>query len=121
MPNSVQAKIMIVLRGLLGLAFVAAAVMKLAGVPQMVNEFDAVGLGQWFRYATGLIELVGALLLIRSTTVTAGATLLACVSIGAFLAQLLRLHGDVIHTVVFAALLIWMALFYRVAAARTRS
>jgi hypothetical protein len=32
-----------------------------------------------------------------------GATLLTCVSIGAFLTQLLILHVDVIHTLVFTA------------------
>ena len=120
MPNSTQAKILIALRALLGLAFAAAAVMKLAGAPQMVSEFDTVGLGQWFRYVTGLIELVGALLLIRGSTVVAGASVLACVSIGAFFAQLLRLHGDVIHTVVLTSLLIWLTLSYRGATARAK-
>jgi hypothetical protein len=29
---------------------------KLAGQPQMVEIFQAIGLGQWFRYVTGVIE-----------------------------------------------------------------
>ena len=113
MLTSLKPKILVALRVLLGIAFVAAAAMKLTGQSQMVAEFDTVGLGQWFRYATGLIELVGALLLVRRSTVVAGATLLLCVSIGAFFAQLLRLHGDVIHTIVFALLLAWVAYAYR--------
>ncbi len=113
MSSSIQSKILIGLRVLFGLAFVAAAAMKLSGQPQMVAEFETVGLGQWFRYVTGLIEIAGALLLIRPKTVTLGAGLLTCVSVGAFFAQLLVLHGDVIHAVVFAVLLAWIAYSYR--------
>lgn len=113
MSGNIKSKILIGLRVLLGVAFLAAAAMKLTSQPQMVTEFDVVGLGQWFRYATGVIELGGALLLIREKTVTLGAGLLTCVSIGAFFAQLLRLHVDVIHTIVFAVLLAWIAYSYR--------
>ena len=113
MSGTVTSKVLIALRILFGLAFVAAAAMKLTSQPQMVAEFDTVGLGQWFRYATGVIELVGALLLVRPRTVTLGAGLLTCVSIGALLAQVLRLHGDPIHAVVFAVLLAWIAYSYR--------
>jgi putative oxidoreductase len=33
--------------------FVMAGGSKLAGAPAMVQLFDAIGLGQWFRYVTG--------------------------------------------------------------------
>jgi hypothetical protein len=39
---------------------------KLAGQPQMVEIFQAIGLGQWFRYVTGVIEAGSALLLVPS-------------------------------------------------------
>ena len=113
MSNSVRGKVLIGLRILFGLAFVAAGTLKLVGVPQMVAEFDVVGLGQWFRYVTGAIEIIGALLLIRSKTVLAGASLLLGISIGAFFAQFLKLHGDVIHTLVFAGAMAFVAFSYR--------
>lgn len=116
MSSSTKSKILIALRILFGLVFVAAAAMKLTGQPQMVTEFDVVGLGQWFRYVTGAIELGGALLLIRAKTVWLGAGLLTCVSVGAFFAQMMRLHGDMIHAVVFALVLGWIAYCYRPAA-----
>ena len=50
-----------VLRVLIAAAFLAAGFMKLSGQPMMVAEFDHVGLGQWFRCFTGLMELVGGL------------------------------------------------------------
>jgi putative oxidoreductase len=31
--------------------FIAAASAKLAGVQQMVDEFNQIGLGQWFRFS----------------------------------------------------------------------
>jgi hypothetical protein len=40
----------------LALMFLMAG-SKLAGVPPMVSLFDALGLGQWFRYVTGVIEV----------------------------------------------------------------
>src|SRR3977135_4087524 len=41
----------------LALMFLMAGGSKLAGVPAMVSLFDALGVGQWFRYVTGTIEL----------------------------------------------------------------
>src|SRR6266542_2649637 len=41
------------LSGLVALAFVFVGGGKLAGTAQMVELFDKVGLGQWFRYLTG--------------------------------------------------------------------
>ena len=39
----------------LALAFGAAGAAKLAGVPQMVQIFDHIGIGQWFRCVTGIV------------------------------------------------------------------
>ena len=111
-----MAVFLIILRILFGVLFVAAGAAKLFGVPMMVQEFGLVGLGQWFRYATGLIEIAGALLLVRPRTVTPGAVLLACVCIGAAVAQATRIHMDAIHAIVMAAILGWIAYRYRGAA-----
>ena len=42
--------------------FFLAGVSKLAGAAPMVQLFGAIGLGQWFRYLTGAIEVVSAVL-----------------------------------------------------------
>ena len=44
--------------------FLMAGGNKLAGNEQMVGMFDAIGIGQWFRYLTGGIEVVSAILLL---------------------------------------------------------
>src|SRR6266566_4244795 len=76
------------LQVLVALAFVAAAAGKLLGSADMIALFDAVGVGQWFRYVTGLLELLGALLLIVPRTAAFGSVLLAGVMVGAVVAHL---------------------------------
>ena len=82
-----------VLQGLLALAFVGAASGKLLGKPEMVALFDAVGIGQWFRYVTGLMELTGAVLIVVPRTKFFGAALLSMVMVGAVLTHLFILHN----------------------------
>ena len=50
-----------VLQILAAAAFLGAGSAKLAGVREMVDTFTKVGLGQWFRYLTGLLEVAGAI------------------------------------------------------------
>jgi putative oxidoreductase len=45
---------------LLGLEFLVAGALKLIDNPRMVDMFNMVGLGQWFRYFTGVLEIIGA-------------------------------------------------------------
>src|ERR1700729_1801240 len=82
-----------VVQALLALAFVGAASGKLLGKPEMVALFEAVGIGQWFRYLTGLMELTGALLIVVPRTKFFGAALLSMVMIGAVLTHLFILHN----------------------------
>ena len=44
--------------------FLLAGGSKLAGAATMVALFDAIGVGQWFRYLTGGIEVVSAVALL---------------------------------------------------------
>jgi uncharacterized membrane protein YphA (DoxX/SURF4 family) len=67
-----------VLRVLLGLAFLALGGAKLAGIWQTVQFFAAIGWGQWFRYLTGLLDVVGAMLVFVPRWTCYGALLLFC-------------------------------------------
>ena len=71
----------------------------------MVAEFDVVGLGQWFRYAVALVELVGAVLLLVPRTTFYGALVLAVACLGALIAQIAVIHQDWIHCVLIGGLL----------------
>ena len=79
-------------QALLALVFLNASWQKLAGNPEMVALFAAVGVGQWFRYVTGILELTGAVLILVPKTRRAGAALLATVMLGALAAHLFVLH-----------------------------
>lgn len=81
-----------VLQALLAFVFLTVGGAKLAGVPAMVQEFDMIGLGQWFRYLTGVLEAGSAILLLIPRLAGFGAGLLTCVMAGAIVAHLTRLH-----------------------------
>lgn len=91
-------------RGLLALAFAAAGTAKLYGVPMLVEEFEHIGLGQWFRYLTGTLEILGAVLIIIPSTVAFGAALLCCIMIGAIFTHVFVIGGSPIPAIVLLAL-----------------
>ncbi len=94
-----------ILRILMAALFLFASYMKLSGNAMMVDEFNTIGMGQWFRYLTGALELAGGMgILVPSVSVFAALVLLA-VDVGAFVTQIGVLHGDWIHTVVIGAIL----------------
>jgi putative oxidoreductase len=82
-----------VVQALLALAFLGAASGKLLGKPEMVGLFETIGIGQWFRYLTGLLEAAGAVLILVPRTKAYGATLLGAVMAGAVLTHLFILHN----------------------------
>jgi putative oxidoreductase len=83
-----------VLQGLAAFAFVAAGGSKLAGAPAMVDVFARLGAGQWFRYLTGALEVIGAIGLLIPGAAFYAATLLATVMVGAVVAHLAILGGN---------------------------
>lgn len=77
-----------VLQALLAAFFVFAAAPKLLGDQAAVQMFDLIGFGQWFRYFTGSVELLGAIGLLIPRLCGLAAAGLACVMIGATLTQI---------------------------------
>jgi putative oxidoreductase len=95
---------LLAVRALLALAFAAAGTAKLYGVPMLVEEFEHIGLGQWFRYLTGSLEILGAVLIIVPSTVAFGAVLLCCIMIGATFTHVFVIGGSPIPAIVLFAL-----------------
>jgi putative oxidoreductase len=94
-----------ILRILMAALFLFASYMKLSGNPMMVDEFNTIGLGQWFRYLTGALELAGGIAILVPPVSMFAAIVLLAVDVGAFITQVAVLHGDWIHTVVIGAIL----------------
>ena len=68
--------------------FLAAGGSKLAGAPAMVDLFVAIGFGQWFRYVTGVVEIIAAVALLIPSAASLGAVLLVATMLGAVIANL---------------------------------
>jgi uncharacterized membrane protein YphA (DoxX/SURF4 family) len=79
---------------LVALAFIGAGGTKLAGAAVMVELFAKVGLGQWFRYFTGVLEVAAGIGLLISRYAFHAAVLLAIVMAGAFIAHVTVVDGS---------------------------
>jgi uncharacterized membrane protein YphA (DoxX/SURF4 family) len=93
-PGKVLTAALWVVQVLLALMFLMAGGSKLVGTPPMVGLFNAIGIGQWFRYVTGCLEVLGAGLLLVPRTNGLGAALLVPVMLGAITTHLLVLHSS---------------------------
>lgn len=98
-----------VLRILLALVFLGAGAAKLAGVEMMVQAFEQIGLGQGFRYITGVVEIGGAIGLMLPWLVGPAALWLAATMVGAVLAHLIALHTTPAPAVVLLMLTLLLA------------
>jgi uncharacterized membrane protein YphA (DoxX/SURF4 family) len=74
--------------------FLLAGGSKLAGAAAMVALFDAVGVGQWFRYVTGGTEVVSAVALLVPSLAAFGAVALVPTMIGAIATHLFITGGS---------------------------
>lgn len=107
--STTQRRLVWGIRIFLALAFGAAGGAKLAGVPPMVQIFDAVGFGQWFRYVTGAVEVAGALLLVVPATGFFGGLLLAVTMVFGILTHLVLIGGSALPASVLGLLAAFVA------------
>jgi len=89
--------------------FLFAGSLKLAGAPLMVDEFARIGLGQWFRYVTGGIEVVSAVLLLVPSLAFFGALALIATMVGAIFTHLFVIGGSPAVPIVLLAATAWIA------------
>src|SRR5882762_9648419 len=74
--------------------FLMVGFLKLSGNPQLVGLFQAIGLGQWFRYLTGTLEVAGAILLLVPRISGLAALMLFGVMVGAVITHLFIVGGS---------------------------
>ena len=102
--SSSNAKIVNVLLWVLQIAaagmFLMVGFLKLSGNAQLVGLFQAIGLGQWFRYLTGTLEVVGAFLLLIPRTSGLGALMLVGVMTGAVMTHLFIVGGSPLTAII---------------------
>ena len=83
--------------------FLMVGFLKLSGNAQLVGLFEAIGLGQWFRYMTGTLEVAGAILLLIPRTSGLGALMLAGVMAGAVMTHLFVVGGSPLMAIILLA------------------
>jgi putative oxidoreductase len=92
------------------LLFFIAGFAKLSGDEQMVQMFTALGVGQWFRHVTGLIEVASAILLLIPALSGIIALLAVPMMTGVILTQLLIIGGSPalpIGLLIIASIVAW--------------
>lgn len=92
------------LKGLLAAVFLSAGGAKIYGVPMMVENFQQIGLGQWFRYLAGILEVVGGIMVLMPRVAAIGGVLLSCIMVGAIATHLLLMGGSAFPAIVLLVL-----------------
>ena len=92
------------LQGIVAAAFLTAGSAKLAGVPYMVELFNQIGAGQWFRIVTGVVEVIGALALVFPGLASIGALWLGGTMVFAVATHLFILHTSPVPAIVLGLL-----------------
>ena len=82
------------LSGIAALGFVFVGAGKLAGTAEMVGLFDKVGLGQWLRYLTGLLEVGAGIALLIPRYAFYAAVVLIGVMFGAIVTHVAAIGGS---------------------------
>jgi putative oxidoreductase len=72
--------------------FTLAGAAKLLSAPGVIEEFRQIGLGQWLRYFTGILEVSGAIGVLIPAFRFRAALLIATVMAGATATNLFILH-----------------------------
>src|SRR6201996_1523607 len=93
-----------VLQGVVAAAFFAAGTAKLVGADYMVELFNEIGVGQWFRYLTGAVEVAGALALGAPGLIWLGGLGLGTTMSFAVLPPVFVLHTSPVPAIVLGAL-----------------
>lgn len=99
-----------VVQVLLAINFAFSGISKLAGAQAMVDLFTDVGIGQWFRYVVGILEVAGAIGLLIPRLAGLAAIGLGLVMIGAIATHLFIIGGNPLSPIVLlliAAVVAW--------------
>ena len=92
-----------------GLLFLAVGLAKFQSRSIWVQMFTNIGLGDWFRYLTGVIQCTAGLLLLVPRTTKVAAALAGCTMAGAVAVHLFVLDTGVGGAIIPAIILVFLA------------
>lgn len=108
-----------ILRILSAAIFLFAAGAKLTGLPMMVALFEQIGIGQWFRIFTGIVQVVGGIAILLPATAAFGGLLLAATMAVAVLIHLFVIGGSAVPALVLLLITTTVAWLHRASVAAT--
>ena len=79
-----------------GVLFIFIGYGKFENRGVWVRIFEQIGLGQWFRIFTGIVQVTGGVLIMPRRTRTIGALLLGCTMIGAAIVDVAIMGSPVV-------------------------
>lgn len=94
MSVTMKNKLLWTLQIAIGIYFIAISGLNFIGIAPMVEQFDKIGIGQWFRYVTAICQLLGGVALLTPKFSGYGAVLLASVMVGAIIMRMTILGGN---------------------------
>ncbi len=110
-PEETRSRIDILITWILRLGvaavFFSVGTSKFGAHSSWIKTFDQIGLGQWFRYVTGMLQVAGAVLVLIPRTFLLGIGILACTMAGAVTVWLAVFHAPdnaVIPAIILIAL-----------------
>src|SRR5262249_24966524 len=96
-----------IIRAAVAFVFVSSGLEKFSIGPaaEWIRIFAKIGLGDWFRYLTGAMEIAGGLLLVIPFTTSVGVALLVTCMVGAIVCHLFVL-GDPLSSIINLGLIV---------------
>ena len=88
--------------------FVGVGLTKFAAHSTWVKLFAQIGLGDWFRYLTGALQVLGGVLFLIPKTVYGGLVLAGGTMVGAIVAHLFVLGTGIVGAIIPLGLLIFI-------------
>lgn len=79
-----------------GVLFIFIGYGKFENRGVWVRIFEQIGLGQWFRIFTGIVQVTGGVLIMPRRTRTAGAALLGCTMLGAAIVDVAIVRSPIV-------------------------
>ena len=101
--------------------FLSVGAAKFGADSSWVKLFDQIGLGPWFRYLTGILQVTGALLVLPPRTFLLGIGILACTMAGAAAVWVVRFGAPQNAIIPGAILVALVAIGFHGARASARS
>ena len=93
-PSKMRERMLWTLQIVAALFFAAAAISKLMGAEYNVVVFEKIGIGQWFRYFTAVMELIGVVLIVTPRLAALGGVWLSVIMAVAVVADRTLIGGN---------------------------